>query len=85
MLEQVEAPEHKLKECEGVSNALWESLVCRVITLEVRMNVHDSGSSKAPYLDKWIIVIEKAQEQLGDAIKALDKEVKDSIAALRLK
>ena len=29
------------------------------------------------------VEIEKAQEQQGDAIKCLDKEVKDSIAALQ--
>ena len=46
------------------------------------MNVHDSGSSKAPQSDEQIIVIEETKKQLEDVIKTLNVEVKDSIVAL---
>ena len=46
------------------------------------MNVHDLGSNKAPQSDGRIVVIDEAQKQLGDTMKALDKEVKDLITSL---
>ena len=76
MSKQVGAPEHKLEDRERVSDALWESLDHRVGNLEAKMDDHGSRCSKQT------VEIEKAQEQLGDTIKALDKEVKDSITAL---
>ena len=81
--EGVEALKHKLEDLEAVSDALWESLERRVENLEGKINVGDSGSSMAPQPKERIAGIEKAQKQLGDAIKCLDKEVKDSIGALR--
>ena len=65
-----------MEDLKVVSDALWESLDRWVGTLETKVNVHDSGSNKAPQSDGWIIIIEEAQKQLGDAIKCLDKEVK---------
>ena len=82
MLERIKALEHKLKDLEGVSNGLWESLDHQVGAVEAKANVHDLGSYKAPQSDGQIVGIEEAQKQLGDVIKALDKEVKDSIVAL---
>ena len=60
MPKQVEALKHKLEELKGVSDALWESLNRRVGILKVKMNVHDSRSSKTPQPSEWIIAIEEA-------------------------
>ena len=67
MPEQVEAPEHKLEELKRVIDALWESLDHRVGNLEAKMD--DDGSRCIMRTVK----IEKAQEQLGDTIKALTR------------
>ena len=83
--EWVEALEHKLEDLEAISDALWESLDRRVENLEAKMDAHGSGSSKPLEPSEQIVGIEKAQKQLGDTIKCLDKEVKDSITALRSK
>ena len=80
---RVEALKHKLEELKGISNALWESWNHRVGTLELKMNVHDSRSSKAPQSNERIIVMQETRKQLGDTIKALDKVVKDSIVNLQ--
>ena len=68
MVEWVEALKHKLEKLERVSDALWESLYCRVGTLEAKMNVHDLGSNKTPQSNEQIVVIEETQKQLGEVM-----------------
>ena len=60
-----------LEEVKGISDALWESLDCQVGTLERKIDVHGSRSSKTPQSTEQIVVIKEAQKQLRDVIKAL--------------
>ena len=79
--EWLETLKHRLEELKGVSDALWDSLEHRVGTLEVRIRVQGLGNSNAPQGER-LIIIEKSQGQLGDTLKDLSTEVKDSIAVL---
>ena len=56
-----------------------ESLDRRIETLEARMGVHGSRSSKTPQSNKWLVMIKETQKQLLDVMNALGTEVKDSI------
>ena len=52
--ERMDVLEHKLKELEGMSNALWESLDCQVGIVEARMDVHAYGVAK---LHNWTSIL----------------------------